>query len=350
VTPILADVGVPMIFLQMPLMVAALVPVVFVEALLVRRWLRLPRGTVFAGVAVANLASTLLGVPLAWLAMLAVEFIVGLPLSLTLDHLHSNLNSPVLALLGCVIGSAWLPPAETQMHWMIPMALTSLLVASFFASVWLERLVCVRWWQTSDATSVRRAVFKANLASYLVLFTLACGWTCVELLPERLLAAIFSVQRTVSCSATAVRDKVIAAAPSGWRLTDIEGEDRQWFKEYFGDSRILHFALLGTASCRVDWAGRNGQAHKDYVAKECLHVWVVPGDLETHLPRLDLGGNLPRRVLLSKEFRVYGYPDRQIVKKAELDVIHRNASVVRWPEVILSWKRWRQDIAASLMK
>lgn len=339
-----------MIFLQMPLMVAALIPVVFVEALLVRRWLRLPRGTVFAGVAVANLASTLLGVPLAWLAMLAVEFIVGLPLSLTLDHLHSNLNSPVLALLGCVIGSAWLPPAETQMHWMIPMALTSLLVASFFASVWLERLVCVRWWQTSDATSVRRAVLKANGASYLVLFLLACGWTGIELLPERFLAGGSAGKDEANYSATTVRDKIVAAAPNGWSLTELADDQKEWFKEYFGNARILHFLLVGPESRCIRWTDSTGKEHEACVAKECLHVWVVPGDFETDIPRLDFGNGLPKRVVSLKAFRVYGYSNGQIEDKPKLDAIRKGASGSSWSEASLSWKHWRRDIQDSLRK
>jgi hypothetical protein len=36
-----ADVGIPMIFIQWPLMLAALIPVILIEAIIVRRWLPL---------------------------------------------------------------------------------------------------------------------------------------------------------------------------------------------------------------------------------------------------------------------------------------------------------------------
>jgi hypothetical protein len=52
-----------MIFVQMPAMECALIPIIIVEGLLIRRWLTLPYRDAFRGVTVANLASTIVGVP-----------------------------------------------------------------------------------------------------------------------------------------------------------------------------------------------------------------------------------------------------------------------------------------------
>ena len=74
----LADVGIPMIFVQWPLMIGALIPVIIVEALLIRRWVQLSYRDAFIGVTKANLLSTLAGFPLAWLAMFVIEMGFGL--------------------------------------------------------------------------------------------------------------------------------------------------------------------------------------------------------------------------------------------------------------------------------
>jgi hypothetical protein len=179
--PILANVGVPMIFIQLPLMLYALVPVIILEALLIRRWLTLSFRDAFVGVTKANVFSTLVGVPLAWLAMLALEFAVMLPLGLAADKWEWKLDGPVWQLLGFLFSVAWLAPVSGRLHWMVPAAVALLLVPCFFLSVVLERRSCMRTWSTMDPARVRRSVFAANLASYGLLFVLACGWMTFQL-------------------------------------------------------------------------------------------------------------------------------------------------------------------------
>ena len=178
----LADVGIPMIFVQWPLMIAALIPVIIVEALLIRRWIPLSYRDALIGTAKANLVSTLAGYPLAWLIMFAVELGVMFPLAAASMKWHWNfLESPFFQILGFAFGVAWLgPPADSSGYWLVPLAAALLLVPSFYISVWIERLICRRAWPNSDAAVVRRAVFRANLASYAVLFVLACGWAGIE--------------------------------------------------------------------------------------------------------------------------------------------------------------------------
>jgi hypothetical protein len=174
--PILANVGIPMIFIQLPLMLYALVPVIILEALLIRRWLTLSLRDAFVGVTKANIFSTLIGVPLAWLAMLALEFSVMLPLGLAADKWGWKFDGPAWQVLGFLLSVAWLGPAPAYLHWLVPAAVAILLVPCFFLSVVLERRSCTRTWSTVDPARVRRSVFAANLASYGLLFVLACGW------------------------------------------------------------------------------------------------------------------------------------------------------------------------------
>lgn len=176
----LANVGIPMIFLQWPLMVCALVPVIVLEALLIRRWVRLSYREAFTGISKANLLSTVVGVPLSWGIMLAIEFTVLVPAAMAAERWHWKLDAPVLQVFGFLLSIAWLAPIGRHLKWLIPAAAALLLVPSFFVSIWLERRACLRAWPNVDPEVVRRGVDLANLASYAFLFAMACGWITVE--------------------------------------------------------------------------------------------------------------------------------------------------------------------------
>lgn len=96
VLPLFADVGIPMIFLTWPAMVILLVPVILIEGVLCRRWLGLKTWQAIKINALSNLASTLIGVPIAWAVMLAVEFTTFGTISLV-DKIHpiQNWHSPI---------------------------------------------------------------------------------------------------------------------------------------------------------------------------------------------------------------------------------------------------------------
>ena len=172
----LADVGIPMIVIEWPLMLAALVPVIILEALLIRRWLPLSYRQTFKGTAAANVVSTLAGVPLAWLMLLATEFAVGLPMVIAADKLHLNPDEPVLRVIFMLVSSAWIEGEGDSMKWIIPACIAILLVPCFFLSVWIESKVCFGLWNNLDREAIRRGVYRSNLASYAALFILACCW------------------------------------------------------------------------------------------------------------------------------------------------------------------------------
>jgi hypothetical protein len=74
VLSLLADIGIPMIFLTLPLMLMLLLPVIAVEAYFYRRWLDLTKWQATKCSAVSNLVSTLIDIALAWGIMVGVEF------------------------------------------------------------------------------------------------------------------------------------------------------------------------------------------------------------------------------------------------------------------------------------
>jgi hypothetical protein len=179
----LADVGLPMIVLQLPAMICALAPVIVIEALLIRRWVTLSHREAFTGIAKANLISTFIGVPAAWLIMCVFEFTATIPLTAAVHDWYWKSDSPVLQAVGYLLTVAWLYPVPDEVAaWLVPAAAAVLLIPCFFVSVRLERSACLKSWVTSDPDAVRRGVCVVNVASYALLFVMACGWTAYEVL------------------------------------------------------------------------------------------------------------------------------------------------------------------------
>ena len=73
--PLLADMGVPMLCIEGPAMVLAILPVIFIEAMILARTFRLRFWYATRVSARANLASAVLGIPLAWAMMFPVRFL-----------------------------------------------------------------------------------------------------------------------------------------------------------------------------------------------------------------------------------------------------------------------------------
>jgi hypothetical protein len=116
IIPLLADAGVPMILLTFPAMLYLLLPIIFIEARLCRKWLGLDMWTSLKSNALANVASTLTGVPGACSAMLCFEFAIGwgivkIP---ALDRAAESWRSPIAGVLMTILSAAWLGPDEKK--------------------------------------------------------------------------------------------------------------------------------------------------------------------------------------------------------------------------------------------
>jgi len=184
--PLLADAGVPMIILAWPAMVALLIPVIVIEGLLCRRWLGLKTWQAIKTNAVSNLASTIIGIPVAWAVMLTIEFgamgLVGESKAL------QNWHSPIASVIFLLLSSAWLNPDLGENAWVIPAATLVLLIPFFFASYWIEYLVVRKMVGTPDGepsshafARVRTAVRNANLITYGIMFLATSVWLALLL-------------------------------------------------------------------------------------------------------------------------------------------------------------------------
>ena len=167
----LADAGVPMICVQWPFMVCALVPVIVIEAMIVRRRLRISNRRSFIAATKANLFSTLAGVPLAWILMLIAQFTITWPIVSAVEKTHLVTGSP-LTWVYAIASVAWTGPSPLS----VGVAATLLLVPTFFISVFLERRSYRHSWPEIDLAAVNRSVWIANVGSYCFLLAVLYVW------------------------------------------------------------------------------------------------------------------------------------------------------------------------------
>ena len=165
---ILFDMGLPMIFPSIVLMAVALVPIVFIEAYFVASTLQVNVKKVFAPVTIANLVSTLLGVPITWflLALLQIGSVIVLGTIATWI--------PSTDLFSLTLGAPWVYPGRDNEKLIILGAMLFLLIPYGLASWAIEYLVVksmrAKTHEFSDfSKNLKAAVGKANLVSYCLL-------------------------------------------------------------------------------------------------------------------------------------------------------------------------------------
>jgi len=152
-----ANAGIPMLLIAWPVFGIALIPVVIIEWLVMKKNLsHLGLWKLFRVTFYSNSLSTLLGIPLAWFVMLALQFVVS----------------------GDSGGIAWLPPPESLFPGVTSLTFLVLLVPFFIVSYWMEKWVTCRLLKKmcGDEALVTKSVWRGNIYSYgfLALLTFIC--------------------------------------------------------------------------------------------------------------------------------------------------------------------------------
>lgn len=161
---LLANPAIPMIFVELPLLVVALIPIVMLEAAVYRWRLAVPRSQALWCALKANLWSTLVGVPFAWFTQFMAQTAVVGPAQ------EWKLDTPLERLAAVTLQSAWLPLYDAdELRWMIPAASLFLLLPFLVVSVAIEQLVLRRSWSALPGRGVVVATILANLLSYIAL-------------------------------------------------------------------------------------------------------------------------------------------------------------------------------------
>jgi hypothetical protein len=170
-----ADAGVPMLFVTLPAMVIALIPIILIESIVIGRFLGTSTLSKRKSVAIANVVSTLIGLPLTWVALLVLQLISG-------GGAAHGLVTPTQKLLAVTWQAPWLIPYEGNLNWMVPAASLFLLVPFFFVSYFIEALIIFRLNSQIPRKQIRAATFRANIVSYLLLAVFTIGWLMLTVL------------------------------------------------------------------------------------------------------------------------------------------------------------------------
>jgi hypothetical protein len=160
-SPAVADAGIPMIFFGLPFAIFVLIPVILIECFTYSKRLKIEFKITIKPVATSNLVSTLLGYPLSWLILLALELATtwGFP---------PNISGVIGKITAVTLQAAWLMPFESELHWMIPIAGLVGLIPAFFLSVFIEKWILQKYFW-SDLPNLGTANWRANVYSYLLL-------------------------------------------------------------------------------------------------------------------------------------------------------------------------------------
>ena len=157
---VFANMGVPIVCVTVPTMLIALLPIAGVEAFVYRRWLGHSFKEAFRGALVANLWSTLVGIPLMWLPFVSAQIAFG-------NVSAWGMETPQQRLDAVTLQAAWLIPYREHIEWMIPAASLVLLLPFYLASVGLEYLSLTARWKAEDRKRLFASVAAANALSYL---------------------------------------------------------------------------------------------------------------------------------------------------------------------------------------
>jgi hypothetical protein len=164
-----ANTGVPMLFLTLPAMLIALVPIIVLEAIVIGRLLGSSAIARAKSVVVSNVASTVVGLPLTWGVLVALQMVSG-------GGSSYGIATPIQKFLAVTWQAPWLIPYERDLYWMLPAASLVLLIPFCFTSYFVEAPIVSRLEPGYSRACVRSAVLRANLFSYLILAAITLVW------------------------------------------------------------------------------------------------------------------------------------------------------------------------------
>ncbi len=171
--PAHANMGVPMIFITLPVMLVALIPIIGIEAYVLLERLGLSFWKSVEVASAANFASTVIGMPVTWFLLFLVTLLTG-------GGSGFGIRTAKARFLTVTLGASWLPPVDKTMTWMAPAAGFVLLIPFFFASWLVEYEVGIWILDEMNAGNVSSAVLMGNLITYGILAALVATVTLYE--------------------------------------------------------------------------------------------------------------------------------------------------------------------------
>ena len=164
--PAWANMGVPMLFITLPMMIVGLLPIIAVEGYIIKKRLSLKPKQAFRSAAISNVFSTFIGLPITWFVLVFLQIITG-------GGTSHGINTPLEKFLAVTWQAPWLVPYEREIYWMVPAAMLVLFIPFFFASWKSEAFVISKLHKDIDPQTINAACLKANAITYIMLTPVA---------------------------------------------------------------------------------------------------------------------------------------------------------------------------------
>src|SRR5437899_1592330 len=142
----------------------AFIPVVLIESLVGLRMLRAKFARVLIAAGVANLFSTLLGIPITCFALALIELLAF--------GSARGFETPLQKLYAVTVQSPWLMPYGEQSPWIVPVAAAVLSIPMYVMSVLSEYIVARLFFRSVPRKKIFRWQFVGNAFSYVLLIGL----------------------------------------------------------------------------------------------------------------------------------------------------------------------------------
>lgn len=147
----------PIIFFSYPIFLLAAVPIIIIESALYARLLQTAYREVLRPVAVSNLVSIVIGIPIAWLLQLAIQYIaLGIP--------PKTGHTAVILILGSAV-----IPGSGIGEWIVTAAAIVQLLPAYFISVFMEYNIVAGYFRMFERTEIQHAVWEVNFTSYSIM-------------------------------------------------------------------------------------------------------------------------------------------------------------------------------------
>lgn len=160
-----------------------------------------------------------------------------------------------------------------------------------------------------------------------------------------------AVQDGAPYETNVIRSKIVSALPPGWSLISHQDQTQHRFTScYFTDPQTDAFILVGPQPNYIDWTDKEGISHREYLAKECLYVWVMPASFEPEFQKGLKAGLPPPLVCKSRAMRVYARVSHYVADTNRTNLILKQATHISSPAIQLSWRDWRKDLGARLKR
>lgn len=160
-----------MLVIAWPVAWVTLIPIIAIEAFLAIKILVVSWKQAFKISSLANLFSTLLGIPVTWGILFALEFGVLFSAQYAFHFLKYNPDDSLVVAAFFPVYTAWLPPTENK--WVIYAAFLILLIPFYFMSVAVEVRLAKYLLRTETIVNIRRWGRMANAITYLMMAIVA---------------------------------------------------------------------------------------------------------------------------------------------------------------------------------